>query len=293
MLENAIGNFAAARATPAPAACGDVLEELRHRTSVAYKSESTRATGFLDLTPEVRNMVYRLLLLDHTPIRVEPVGSGFTASNDALLDINPSSHGQCGRPTVSSRLSPRSKQRTISLLLANRLIAAETIPVLYSNTVEFKHLDDLNAFLEHIGRLSRHLRHIRLLDWTPFPLLRPAPDFSKFTRASGLRTLNVCFAQLYGRERQEQATGLKMFSYAIRPILKHLQGAMRGRGTPREVLDIVQPVLWKSWAVDGQNRQLHGNRNGGDNGLGWEQKEVDGIRKMLRVMIAQMAGMKA
>lgn len=236
-------------------------------------------------------MIYRLLLLDPDPIRIERATYGGMNSDGAGWS-RLHRHRQAASPVQSSS-SRLSSPRKIAPLLINNLITAEAIPVLYSNTLEFRHLDDLNAFADHTGDLTKHLRHISLLDWTPFPLVQPALDFGKLTRASGLQTLNVCFAQLYGRERKEKGTGLKMFGYAIRPILKPLHRAMRARGTPRDVLGFVKPVLWKLWAPGGQHWMMYDNRNGDDNGRGWEQREVEGIRKKLRVMIAQMAGMRS
>ncbi|KXS95949.1 hypothetical protein AC578_7998 [Pseudocercospora eumusae] len=117
---------------------------------------------FLDLPPEIRNLIYDELLLEHNPIKIVT----YKAKGRARRAVRSTLHQGHPGLTWNSKLGTWTGQASSAhvILQVNKQMLAEAGPIAYGSNV-FR-LDDyrgLRDFLEGIGSMRAHVKQIRLL----------------------------------------------------------------------------------------------------------------------------------
>lgn len=121
---------------------------------------------FLDLPPELRKMVYGLLLIESdrkiTMYTHKPVGQPRRPVRDSFRSNRRHKGLQWDKITGKWLASLPS---TSGVLCINKQIYSETVPIAYgANKFEFSKVLDLEVFLTAIGRMRKYLRHVSLDD---------------------------------------------------------------------------------------------------------------------------------
>lgn len=155
------------------------------KQAATYKPTTTTTKGFyfLDLPPEIRNMIYSLLLESQSPIdiyrrrraRRDPLPDkelidgilieDTSDDDDSHYDYDP--HNDDYHVSLWRRTGHSDDDLHVNILQTNHHIHAEATPILYSmNTFSFTKAawSDLNLllFLKLIGRSRTFVRHISL-----------------------------------------------------------------------------------------------------------------------------------
>ncbi|EME85642.1 uncharacterized protein MYCFIDRAFT_82619 [Pseudocercospora fijiensis CIRAD86] len=117
---------------------------------------------FLDLPPEIRNLIYDELLREHRPVRI----ATYKAKGRARRAVRSTLHQSHPGLTWNSKFGTWTGQASSAhvILQVNKQMLAEAAPIAYGSNV-FQ-LDDhrgLRDFLEGIGSMRAHLKQIRLL----------------------------------------------------------------------------------------------------------------------------------
>ncbi|KAF7194399.1 hypothetical protein HII31_04204 [Pseudocercospora fuligena] len=117
---------------------------------------------FLDLPPEIRNLIYDELLLEHSPVKIVTYKAKGRARRAVRSTLH---HGHPGL-TWNSKLGTWKGQASSAhvILQVNKQILAEAGPIAYgSNVFQLDDYRGLRDFLEGIGSMRAHLKQIRLL----------------------------------------------------------------------------------------------------------------------------------
>lgn len=149
---------------------------------------------FLDLPPEIRQMMYDILLEEEDPISMttyKPVYRPRRPCRDTFRSRRSPDHLPYRWNSAIGKWvdMPPSPART--LLLLNKQIYAEVVPTIYgSNTFAFDDLKDTRLFLETIGSNRKHLRRLSL-DGTAnsYTAKDAKPMFKLLKHAKGLRSI--------------------------------------------------------------------------------------------------------
>jgi len=201
---------------------------------------------FLDLPPELRKMVYDMLLVEsawpgyidiesHKPVGKprRPVRTGFRRRAHRGMDWNPTVGKWVGQ-TISN----------LSLLRVNKQMLSETAPVVYGqNTFKFSHMKYADIFLKTVSSNCRYLRYFQLGEYA-YDVAKAPAVFTMLTAATSLRKLtiahrNICQSigtQYYQRYRR---TTMKMFVAQCMPLLKARHEAQDEADDVVNVLDLI------------------------------------------------------
>jgi hypothetical protein len=180
---------------------------------------------FLDLPPEIRNIVYNLLF------PVEDMCIEF-ASQQRVPWCSETSEGN----TIGLA--------GLAILSASRQMLEEAAPVAYGNTrfLTFN-LIELRKFLERIGDMRKHLTQISLLcnvyhksvALVVVKMLRRAKNLRKLTFSPGM----VREGLEKGRMTRRKKTNVRGLFEGCRNLVKALHEAQKRSSTPINVLDVV------------------------------------------------------
>ncbi|KAK5686084.1 hypothetical protein LTS10_002198 [Elasticomyces elasticus] len=130
--------------------------------------------GFLDLPPEIRNIIYGLALTHEKPLQLiwHPlISKAFKLANYVYQEPHWFERELHKKPIPYINAN---------LLQVNHQVYNEAVPILYgANTIAFSALygpsdDLLYVFLKKIGSSRKHLRHIKILRVNNFTTLRSA-----------------------------------------------------------------------------------------------------------------------
>ncbi|KAK0365501.1 hypothetical protein LTR02_004629 [Friedmanniomyces endolithicus] len=157
----------------------------------------TQTFRFLDLPPEIRTMVYGMMLKgttatvivstykpNHRPRR--PCGVTF---RDKLQ------HGEYDWDPVTCNWLGMERSFT-SLFRVNKLILAEAASVFYSNTFDFESTKAMHLFLETIGSMRPYLRSLRLTGVHAYDDRVRRAIFGLLESAKDLRTIYLPLAMM-------------------------------------------------------------------------------------------------
>lgn len=169
----------------------------------------------LDLPPEIRNLIYEELLKEEKPIVVDTL----------------SSPSQVERPV--SLVST-----AFAILRSNKQILSECAPLAYgSNTFGFYGYPPLRLFLESIGSMRKHLRHIKIFG-SRYHTSLATTTLNKLKDAKDLQSLSFGINMGFGNGYTRITT--QVLFRDCRALLKVLHKAHKAQGTPHEVLNVIR-----------------------------------------------------
>ncbi|KAK5121645.1 hypothetical protein LTR85_004817 [Meristemomyces frigidus] len=208
---------------------------------------------FLDLPPELRGMVYDLLLQQpeeriimdtYKPVGQprRPVRAGFRSKH---------THKRMQWDKLRGKWVGQ-KASNFSLLRVNQQLREEAAAVVYGNhTFACSDMAAMLIFLETIGGMRKHLRHVKLGLWHNYQESKTRPIFDLLKEAKGLRTLEIehrtiCSNPEYTYGKVTTAEG---FVRDCLSLLKTLHKEQQEAATSVDVRDIIKVgEVEKCWA---------------------------------------------
>jgi len=162
----------------------------------APKSKKEKPFRFLDLPPELRDMIYEMALTDVNGVGIVAKTRGYrrTAGRGAVYAS--SSYRRSGRAWGRLRLKHDSKSVVLietkfvtALLAVSKQINIEGINYLYGQDFVFEKTVALEQFLAIIGpQNQQRLRSVELVSWTKTGVAKPA-NYSALTLLAGATNL--------------------------------------------------------------------------------------------------------
>ncbi|KAK4892607.1 hypothetical protein LTR27_008883 [Elasticomyces elasticus] len=153
---------------------------------------------FLDLPPELRVMVYELLLQEPAPIQVwsyKPTHKPRRPCRATFRDVK--LHGKLDWIAQTGKWVGQPSTCVKTLFRINKQIFNEAVSVLYgTNTFEFAIALDLRLFLQTIGDMRKHLRQLRLTNLQGYAPTHRLPVFDLLRDAKGMRTIRYHHAMI-------------------------------------------------------------------------------------------------
>lgn len=138
----------------------------------------------------------------------------------------------------------RSPADSLAITRVNKLIAAETLPLLYRRSVHFETVGTLNLFFTTIGKNAKYLRDISLVGRFPYEDLRAKLGFTQLLAASNLRRIQVPHVMLCGDRKGPRLsigrTSVSNFVRDIKPVLLQLRKTVEDGESGVGVLDVVK-----------------------------------------------------
>ncbi|KAF2479617.1 hypothetical protein BDY17DRAFT_304296 [Neohortaea acidophila] len=215
---------------------------LSHGSEHRHIIDVKRAPAFRiqDLPPELRNNIYRFVLQEDGPVRIEAYKN--SEERRARRPVRESFVNQMstigGRRYIDHYGQVPSDY---SLLRVNKQFNAEASPIAYSHTFEFGRIAIMGLFLESIGEQSRYVKNISLPNpggWSPGDGRK---HFGLLMGASGLRKLVVEVDTISrGSGRAHNKVSVGNFVSAIMPLMKKLHRERKGFSGAESVLEIVK-----------------------------------------------------
>jgi hypothetical protein len=197
---------------------------------------------FLDLPAEIREHVYRLVLVHHKPLLISTFKYHGVRTR-VVLAKHPT--GTCRQGQVRDKTTGKwmdGPSDWFSLLRANKQIHQEATPIAYgANTFEQHSSTALSWFTPKIGLSVKHLTMIDFGAHSTWPVIKAA--FASLKTATGLRKLvfncqMICGAfETYCKGGTPERWAV-VFSKGLRPLLKSLQKAYDAQGRTWKAVDV-------------------------------------------------------
>ena len=195
----------------------------------------------LDLPPELRGMIYDILLNELKPTikmgcrkfsgqprRPIRYGEWHLAKNPGVRD----------GATIAEQIEL--EPTAVVLAQVNKQISEEFLPLVYNTNFQFADTTSLNVFLERIGSTRQHLRHISLPREHGYTGGRGPKTFGNLIPASALRSLTINHISICSTNGRYGGTcSLEQFKNDILPLMESLHESREGKDGQRSVLDIV------------------------------------------------------
>ena len=201
---------------------------------------------FMNLPPEIRTMIYGLLLTEEAPVQIRtrqtngrhqrPVRESF---------LNTAEHKSYDKDSKTGKwigMDPSSA----SIIRTSRIIHIEAAPILYgTNSFFLGQILDLGVFLNTIGKNRKYIKQMRLLSTYGKSTSRKVETaMEPLGRAIGLRLLQVhhdmfCHQSCADLDKEIMKSRVEAFKPHLRQIL-----AVKEDRTVQEVVDMIQ-VTWQ------------------------------------------------
>jgi len=207
---------------------------------------------FLDLIPEIRNMVYERLL---PPRRVLRPWSGRVIRKHKMKLV------------WGGEVAP-----LMSLLRANRQLNAEVTPVVYgANTFELKACASTIHWLKDIGSMKKFIRHVEMdIDCST----TVTGTLHQLKQAEGLQTFSIPSVpwDRYARADGHSSGGM---AHTFGPFVKNLYKARKDVNTKEDIIQIIRAASFTEWQKinrAGRNKEL--------------KAYVEGLREALKEILS-------
>lgn len=202
----------------------------------------TASFKFLDLPPEIRNMIYShlidepktVLISSHKPLYKDrrPVVSSFRSSRQHRGLAWDKRNGKWIGQTSTSH----------DLLRVSKQVQAETGRLLYGETrFEFGNWSDAHLCLDTVGSMRRFVRHVDLLGPRDRGFGKAPTTLRKLGDATDLQTLRLRHNQICSDKRGGwRWLSIEELVRIASPLLRVLHKKFSAADPPRSALDVIE-----------------------------------------------------
>ncbi|KXT12602.1 hypothetical protein AC579_363 [Pseudocercospora musae] len=247
---------------------------------------------FLDLPPEIRNLIYDELLLERNPVKVITYKAKGRARRAVRSTLQHSHPGLIWNSDLGTWTGQASSAHVI--LQVNQQILAEAGPIAYGSNV-FR-LDDyrgLRCFLEGIGRMRAYLKHISLFSPIYYTTIA-TPALHKLKDAKGLVSLEYAAGMLSDSADTYKGVTPQGLFHDCKQLLKSLHShRKKHRASVDDVIDVVKitPGAWVICAKARRGESCHCGSVMGEDGCKSRITQLEKWNKELRQMMVEEFGM--
>ena len=207
---------------------------------------------FLDFPAEIRLMIYRLLMVESKPIRL----TTYTPPFGTRRSVRSTFDDRRAHSKDSYRFSKDQGKyldqppSNFALARVSKQIAAEAAPVIYGdNTFAFEKLSEMGVFINRIGVMSKHVKHLAVVGYEAYTQGKGRAIFNQLSSATNLRDLGInyrAFCKVRGHLQTGGRVSIQKFVEDARPSLRKLEKQVSARnkdeGHDENVLNIVRPT---------------------------------------------------
>ena len=201
---------------------------------------------FMDLPAEIRNMIYVNLLVEDEPI----IMSTTCALNELERPCRVTYKNAKGHEGLTYNKQTKRYMNqppsALAVLRLNKQVFEEAGALVYaSNRSQFSHLFDLKIFVQRVGTMRSHIRHITITGHWAFYKTNARSAFFSLRDATGLRSLTFNHIMICGDTKNHLADGLPPSEFAehIKTMIRALHKAHKQNADGFNVLDIIK-VDW-------------------------------------------------
>lgn len=205
---------------------------------------------FLDLPPEIRSIIYDMLVRANGPIWI---GTFLSRDYVRRRAVQARFHNKTSHHEEGFEFDARSGKwigqppSTFVVAQTNKTISGEVLPMIYGcNIFTFGMLSDFKIFLDGVGSNQTHLRHISFPSVYSAHYDRVGSVFFKLSGAKKLQTLSIDHTFICAK-RYPGANGADYEGFAddVMPLLQSLCNSDQASGETFRVLDVIQVL--PSW----------------------------------------------
>lgn len=211
--------------------------------------QENTAFRFMDLPPEIRNIVYRHLLEEDVEVQIRSYQPRGHERRPVQLSFSPGTYSRRRDQTWDAAngrwLGPGESGH--SLLAVSKQMLQETATIAYgSKRFGFRKYSDARLFLDRIGSMRRFLREIELPDQIR-SVSTTQLFFKQLRDATNLQSIIVRHRDVCNKDRYSPSSSRnpKILAATMKPLLKALQKCdraleARGKTPERDLLSLVE-----------------------------------------------------
>ncbi|KAM3423827.1 hypothetical protein BST61_g1226 [Cercospora zeina] len=204
--------------------------------NVLLLEPSTEHFPFLDLPPEIRQMIYDELFLDLGGISITPLRRKHHEHRAVSIDRFSGTSIEYSSSTGTWSKKPPS---ALGLLAVNKQIYQEAASTLYGNVFKFGNFSICQTFLHGIGGMRGFLRNIRFHRFA-YMKTKARAVFFKLREAKRLRSLQLNVRDVSSERDWYGSVRAVTFAADCKTMMVALHKSRKGQEDVPSVLDLVR-----------------------------------------------------